>query len=217
MKTLIIPDIHTKFIDAESIIDYEKPDNIVFLGDYFDSLDDSPIIAEQVAQWLKQSLTKPNRIHLIGNHDITYMTNGHQKCSGWNGAKQMFINHVGVNWNILQYYCWVGDWLCTHAGLSNEFYKAYSQNLKVNEFLQKYSTDKKLRERLWDVSPFRGGMNAFGGILWCDYEEFVDIPDLKQIFGHTHGELRQTEKHICLDTFLEYYAVYNGEMKVKKI
>ncbi|MDH3313141.1 MAG: hypothetical protein OEM28_08345 [Nitrosopumilus sp.] len=41
MKTLIIPDIHTKFGIAETIIVKESPDNVVFLGDYFDSLDDS--------------------------------------------------------------------------------------------------------------------------------------------------------------------------------
>ena len=101
MKTLIVPDIHNKIIEAESIIDHERPDNIVFLGDYFDDFNDSPIIAQQVAEWLKQSLKKPNRIHLIGNHDICYMTNGDQKCSGWDGAKQMFINKVGVNWKLL--------------------------------------------------------------------------------------------------------------------
>ncbi len=218
MRTLIIPDIHNKFIDAEVMIAHEKPDNIIFLGDYFDGFNDSPEIAYQVASWLKDSLTKTNRIHLIGNHDISYMTNGKHGCAGWDGAKQMFINKVKINWKLLEHYCWVGDWLCTHAGLSNEFYKAYKDKEEsTNDFLHRYSTDLELKSRLYDVSPFRGGIDAFGGILWCDYDEFVDIPNLKQIFGHTHGELRQTEKHICLDTFLEYYAIYNGEMKVKKI
>jgi len=147
------------------------------------------------------------------------MTNGEQGCTGWNGAKQMFINNVGINWKLLEHYCWAGDWLCTHAGLSNEFYKAYKNNEEsINDFLHRYSTDLELRRRLYDVSPSRGGRNAFGGILWCDYDEFVDIPDQKQIFGHTHGPLRQTENHICLDTFLEYYAVYEyDKMKISQL
>ena len=46
MKTLIIPDIHTRFDVAESFIDKERPDNVVFLGDYFDTFDDTLEITE---------------------------------------------------------------------------------------------------------------------------------------------------------------------------
>lgn len=218
-KVTIIPDIHNDFVTAEQIIKKESPTKVIFLGDYFDQFNDTPTIAYQVAQWLKKSLKDPDRIHLIGNHDISYMTNGDQACPGWNGVKQMFINKVGINWKLLYHYCWAGDWLCTHAGLSYEFYEAYAgSGDSVNNFLETYSQDTESRKRLYDVSPYRGGRDAFGGILWCDYEEFIDIPDTKQIFGHTHGELRQTENHICLDTWLKYYAIYeNGKMEAIKV
>lgn len=218
MKIQIIPDIHTKYIDAELLIEKENADQVVFLGDYFDAIGDTPVIAYQVAQWLKDSLSKPNRTHLIGNHDISYMTNGNQPCSGWDGAKQLFVNNVGVPWKSLQYYTWVGDWLCTHAGLSYEFYKAFATSgMNVNDLLETLSKDKDLRFRLSMCSRFRGGNDSYPGILWCDYDEFVDIPDTKQIFGHTHGELRQTENHICIDTWLKNYGLYDTHTDIMEI
>ena len=151
MKIIIIPDIHTKYTEAEVIIKKESHTKVIFLGDYFDAFDDSPEIAYQVAQWLKKSLQNPHRIHLIGNHDLSYMSNGKFPCAGWDGAKQMFINKVKINWKMLYHYCWAGDWLCTHAGLSNEFYNAYnSLKSDVSDFLREYSLDHELRSRLYD-------------------------------------------------------------------
>ena len=70
---------------------------------------------------------------------------------------------------------------------------------------------------MYNCSNFRGGIDAHSGIVWCDYDEFVDIPNVKQIFGHTRGELRQTENHICLDTALQNYAIYDGELTIESV
>lgn len=218
-RTLIIPDIHNRFYEAEGIIMKESPDKIVFLGDYFDDFGDTMECALQTAVWLKQSMEIPNRIHLLGNHDLSYMDYTH-RCAGWNESKQYVINKSGVDLTRLKLYTYVGDWLCTHAGLSNEFYDAYNHlGLNPYNFLQRYENDSKLRHRLYQVSPFRGGRDGIAGILWCDYEEFEDIPNVKQIFGHTHDvKPRVTYNHICLDTFLRYYAVYNNDkMEIKKV
>lgn len=213
-KVLIIPDIHTKFFDAEQIISDEKPVQTVFLGDYFDAFGDSLELTQLVGEWLKESMAKTNRIHLLGNHDLSYLNPKHT-CSGFSEGKLITIKNTEVDLSKLLHYCWVGDWLCTHAGLSNDFYQAHSQGLKVNEFLQRYSNDLELREKLYDCSSYRGGTNTFGGIVWCDYDEFIDIPNVKQIFGHTRGSLRKTENHICLDTGLQTYAIYeNGQMSI---
>jgi len=214
LKTLIIPDIHTRYDIAESIIKKENPDKTVFLGDYFDDWDDTLEITEQVALWLKTSLANPNRIHLLGNHDLAYL-NDKYPCSGFSQGKLFAIKNTKIDLSKLKHYCWVGDWLCTHAGLSYEFFKAYRLGRSVNEFLEYYSSSE-LRHRLYNCSSSRGGRDAYSGIVWCDYEEFVDIPDIKQIFGHTCRDLRQTKNHICIDTRLNYYAVYDGEMKVKE-
>ena len=154
MRTLIIPDIHNKFELAESIIEIESPDNVVFLGDYFDSFDDCMEVARQTATWLKESLKKSNRIHLLGNHDLSYKDTRFA-CSGFTEEKLMALKQVKVDLSKLQHYYWVEEWLCTHAGLSIEFYNEYSRDYSVNEFLEKFSQDEKLRERLYDCSPVR--------------------------------------------------------------
>ena len=73
-KTLVIPDIHNDFKLAEGIIHRERPDHTVFLGDYFDDWYDTVQDAANVAKWLRESLENPDRTHLIGNHDVSYMT-----------------------------------------------------------------------------------------------------------------------------------------------
>jgi len=103
--------------------------------------------------------------------------------------------------------------------LSNDFYSAYNtKGFEVYAFLDDMIENNK--QRLYNVSSYRGGMDSHSGIVWCDYDEFVDIPNVKQIFGHTHGKVRQTENHICIDTWLQYYGLYDTEtktMKVKKV
>jgi len=34
-----------------------------------------------------------------------------------------------------------------------------------------------------------------GGPLWCDYDEFVDIPSTNQIFGHTPNLVVRYQKN----------------------
>jgi len=214
MKILVIPDIHNKWFQAEEIINKEKPEKVIFLGDYFDDFDDTLEITEQTAEWLKKSLTNPDRIHLLGNHDLSYL-NPEYRCAGYSESKLFVIKKVGVDLSKLQHYCWVGDWLCTHAGLTREFMSSYNhKNISIHEFLDDMIEYNK--DRLYNCSCYRGGGDAHSGIVWCDYDEFVDIPNVKQIFGHTNGELRQTENHICIDTWLKYYGVYEDELKIVK-
>ncbi len=213
-KTVIIPDIHTNFVDAEIIIEKEKPDKVVFLGDYFDDFDDTLEITEQTALWLKDSLEKPGRVHLLGNHDLSYINTSY-RCSGFSEGKLYAIKKSGVDLTKLKHFAWVDHWLCTHAGLSDTFYKMQGEHVAIENLLDVYPKD--YTSKLYDCSYFRGGSDPASGILWCDYSEFVDIPYLKQIFGHTKANhVRQTENHICLDTGLHHYAVYkNNKMKVK--
>ena len=211
----IIPDIHNKWFEAEEIIDKCNPDKVVFLGDYFDNFDDTMEIADQTAHWLKRSMKNNKRTHLMGNHDLSYYSESN-RCAGFSEGKLYAINATGVNLGHLTPYCWVDDWLCTHAGLSMDFYRAYNiHDIGVNDFLD-YMVDENMN-RLYDVSPFRGGINAYSGIFWCDYNEFQDIPGYKQIFGHTHGEVRQTPEHICIDTWLKYYGLYDTDTKEMKV
>jgi len=222
MKTLILPDIHTGYARAEAIISKEKSNKILFLGDYFDAFYDTLEQTQQTAEWLKRSLKDPKRIHLLGNHDLAYL-NQDFICSGFTENKLIVIKDTGVDLTKLIHYYWVGDWLCTHAGLSNDFFNAYNyKGITVDKFLKELESDKDGKKRLYDCSSFRGGGDAFSGIVWCDYLEFVDIPRVKQVFGHTKGEVRHKKnsdsEHYCIDSGLRSYCIYDSkteEMKIK--
>lgn len=223
-KLLIISDIHNKYRKAEEIIRKEDPDKILFLGDYFDDFGDTVKDADDTSRWLADSLECKNRTHLIGNHDLNYMTdNPKLKCTGYAPDKHEAIRNNMVPWDKMHLFCQVDDWLCTHAGLALEFYMQYKDTDSVWEFLEKSKYDLKKIDDVshpaifFQIGSSRGGTSLAGGILWCDYGEFVDIPGIKQIFGHTRDNSVRHKKtadseHYCIDTILNHYAVYENHM-----
>ena len=74
MKLIVIPDLHQapNLHEMEASIAREAPDQIIFLGDYFDQFGDTPTDAAQMARWLTASMAQTNRVHLLGNHDLPY-------------------------------------------------------------------------------------------------------------------------------------------------
>ncbi len=218
-KVLVIPDIHTNFVWAESIIMKHNPDNIIFLGDYFDKFYETLEDTHNTAYWLQESLKKKNRIHLIGNHDLNYMTeNLSLKCGGYTKDKYNIVKQYDIEWGKMQLYCWCKKWLCTHAGLSMNFLKSNNlENKPLEDILQMATDSLKTIDDCGDDNIFlqagemRGSIeNEYGGIVWCDYNEFADLPNLKQIFGHTPAkEVRRKQNHICMDTQGKNYALYD--------
>ena len=224
-KILIIPDIHHKYEIAEDIIKRNKPAYTIFLGDYFDDFDDDDVnFTRNTAKWLEKSLLDKTRIHLIGNHDIQYISkNPSLKCSGFTRIKQSIIDQSNINWSKLLMYCWIdSSWLCTHAGLSYDFLldikKDGGEDIKkiLNNSWDDKNMSKLTKEfyhRFFDISQQKGGTADVGGPLWCDYMEFVTIPNVKQIFGHTPDpEIRYSNngegaEYYCIDTKLSKYVV----------
>ncbi|MGI0069778.1 MAG: metallophosphoesterase, partial [Nitrosopumilaceae archaeon] len=173
MKTLIIPDIHNKTEKAEKIIQKENPDRTVFLGDYFDSFGEGIEFAQQTALWLKSSLQQPNRVHLIGNHDLSYQSNGIFQCSGFNSFKLWAIGRIlqREDWNRMRFHEWVGDWLCTHAGVSRQFFDYYSKSRDIKTFMKEEELEAAKFLKSGRYHPFfhcteaRGGVDKYPGIL----------------------------------------------------
>lgn len=196
MRTLIIPDIHCMYAEAEAIISSVKHDKVILLGDYFDRYDNDPTLTTKVAKWLKESLKKENRVHLLGNHELWYCSgNDEVICSGNTQTKYQSIRQVGIDWNKFVLHAWVGGWLVTHAGLTAKYYIKYGLEKPISEFIEQESADAKKSllsgktHRLFSVSHLRGGMSDVAGTLWCDIREFRAIRNLNQIFGHSHSDL----------------------------
>ena len=131
-RTLIISDIHLRWKLVDNIINEESPDEIIFLGDYFDDFGDTPEKNLVMAEWLVHSLEQPNRIHLMGNHDIMYGTRDRNyRCSGYNEDKEYLINTVMTrdHWKKIKMYHWLDDILCSHAGVHVHFHKQNMENI----------------------------------------------------------------------------------------
>jgi hypothetical protein len=80
MKTIVIPDIHQRINNIRTILEKEQEyDEVVFLGDYFDSFFEPPKVAsfEDTCEYLKHLITEhPNKdkfVFLLGNHDLQYI------------------------------------------------------------------------------------------------------------------------------------------------
>lgn len=228
MKYLIIPDIHTHYKRVEKIYQLEAGnyEKVIHLGDYFDDFGDSVEQNEDMAHWLQNGLKDKNKIFLIGNHDISYI-NPQFACSGYTNGKWRAISSIleESDWGkMLFYYSEVG-YFFSHAG-RHYCYKDYE--LLPNEELISMALNGKSNWVYSACGRCRGGMDAFGGLLWCDFnKEFSPIPGVNQIFGHTPQTnyslsgrtiLRRNSKNYCLDSLAKvscYGLLNEDELTVK--
>jgi hypothetical protein len=113
VKTLVIADIHQKIHIADKVLAAEKDyDEVVFLGDWFDSFQEPPIVAgfEETCDYLRGLITDhPQRkkfVFLPGNHDMGYIFHnngpssrsvsrgGAYYCSGFTRTKAKKFRHA---------------------------------------------------------------------------------------------------------------------------
>jgi len=234
MRTLIISDIHNCIEKADKIIKHESADQIVFLGDYFDDFGDDYRIALETANWLAASLEQPNRIHLMGNHDISYaIPHRSYKCSGYETGKDYAINSVlkESDWRKVKTHTWVGNYFCSHAGVHEALYLKYGADKPFNVWIDEICTEAM--EHAYAHKPAlpilragmsRGGGEVYGGIMWCDSDEFVGIKGINQIFGHTPSRKpywkdfgsplsKEYSRNLALDNYghSNYYAIHEND------
>jgi hypothetical protein len=210
-RVLIIPDIHTRFEEAEFAILKYPADQIVFLGDYFDNWGVLPDRQRETALWLRESLRDPQRVHLMGNHDYPYAVGRNLWGAGWTSEHQEAISDVldWDHWMQLRLFHNVDGRLLSHAGLHSHWlpFEGFSW-----EWAEEMNTEAREKLHLdyghWTlaIGPCRtkSGLSPYyvGGPLWLDWKrEFEPIPGLLQIVGHSEGtEAREKEGNWCLDS-----------------
>lgn len=206
MNIIVIGDIHNHWVEAEEIASlYDKTHRVIFTGDYFDNFGDTAEDARQTAKWLKESLDKPNRIHLMGNHDINYSylnfvkdSNGNLQniynCSGYDTKKDYVINEIMTesDWDKIKFAHFGNGFWFTHAGIHPHWFEHPVKGMSNDAILDKLAkANDDYLNRIWNetigaVGRCRGGMQRVGGILWCDdFREGHVSRGLKQVFGHT--------------------------------
>jgi len=94
-KTLIIPDVHQRIHQVKKVLEKENYDRVIFLGDWFDSFYEPPLVAgfEATCVYLRELIAEHPRkddfTFLVGNHDINYIFNN----TAPRGARHVKNNH----------------------------------------------------------------------------------------------------------------------------
>ena len=150
-KTVILGDTHGR-PHWKQIVASENPDRVIFMGDYFDSFDNTAVEQmhnfKEIIDW-KQS-GQSEVIILIGNHDYHYMRGITEYYSGYQaGARPAIEQLLYENRQHMQMCYQMGDFLFTHAGVSYDW-------LKINKWEGWESVEEKVND-LWEYTP-----NVFG-------------------------------------------------------
>lgn len=205
MKRLVIGDIHGEIAVVKQIYEKEQPDEVILLGDYFDSytLSDSEILYAfnelLILREYHLSLNKGNFIMLLGNHELHYLL----PTAEYGGYRQGYaaVAHIRLKdclTDKIIKYVHIDNKLKTiysHAGVSNDWItKRIKQDYNtfplecINELDLNYFGinhlsgingygDTPTQSPLW-IRPNSLLLNAYSpyGIQWT------------QIFGHTHNK-----------------------------
>ncbi len=192
-RTLVISDVHLQPERAEEWIARlsHRHDRVVFLGDYFDShgAGNGPEPTAATASWLAESLKRPERVHLVGNHDLSYLLHrGFTACSGYSEENQAVLApYLSASaFDRLQPAVAIDGWLLSHAGVHRQLVKDLAPETVLPLIQEQW---EQLKEGgcppLFGCGYSRGGPQPYGGITWQDFGEFRPTPGLNQIFAHT--------------------------------
>ena len=241
MKTIIIGDIHGRDV-WKKIVEHENADKVIFIGDYFDSFDISP--SNQMNNFLdiieyKKSSGK-EVIMLIGNHDYHYMKGVEESYSGYKAGPRPSIEFIlEDNKEHLQMAYQDGEFLFSHAGVSNEFLYQLKKYLLVDEetptnniaeFINMVFQTKpvlfgfgKFRNPEFNIEPY--GDNKEQSPIWIRPRSLMKAnhdtlrKEVIQIVGHTQikemdikGKATGSRYYFidCLDTSGEYLIIEDG-------
>lgn len=236
MKTIILGDTHGRSF-WKLIVAKEKPNRVVFIGDYFDSFDISAVEQMQnfkdIIQYKKDN-PDVEVILLIGNHDYHYfMEIGYTGTSGYQaGAAPNISQLIEENREHLQMAYEFDGILCTHAGVGLTFLEAngWKEPQSISEFLNSLFQYKPKAFNFTGYDPYGDDMGQTP--IWIRPKSLMkDWPQeyrkkCIQVVGHTG--MRQIDiegkatggRFYFIDTLGhsgEYLIVENGVISCNSI
>lgn len=246
-KILILPDIHWRDFYKEAIKRADEFEHIIFLGDYldgypyegFDNDEGFNNLMSEILPFKEANMDKVTL--LLGNHDLGYLNRN--ICTArhdWENAgrnreafkdnyelfniaweteingKRYFLSHAGVKKGWMEFNKRVIFSL-------DDFTKLPSADYFNSLFHSEDQTQKdKFFSALGDVSRYRGGMEAWGSMVWSDVGECFErnnapreeFEGVFQIFGHTQLESKPilTDYFACLDVRRPFILDENGQI-----
>jgi hypothetical protein len=243
-RILVFADPHQEIDKVSNILKREQADKVVCLGDWFDSFHlENVRYSIKTAAYLQKLVFQPNFLTLFGNHDVHYFwgKNEHALCSGWTKDKDKaiigaFEGKMAEVRDKFQWFVWIDDYLCTHAGVHPYHFPPMLEADKkgISTWLKKAGEHAELSlasggsHWFFRAGEARGGSQRIGGIVWADFDdEFEPIDGVKQLVGHTYHRravthysnrnlARAEANDLDIDCNLtEYLIIHNGKLEIK--
>lgn len=225
MKTLILGDIHGRN-SWKKIVEKEKPDFTIFIGDFNDSKTIN--VADQVDNFLDILDFKyqyPDKVVLlIGNHDQHYFPEATSAGSGYDKVTASFVGPLfEANKELFKICHLMDNYLVSHAGVSRVWCENHNINCieDINELwqddLSQLDFAKPSGSTWLPTVADPGGDNVYQSPLWIRPNSLLAsfIPDYDQIVGHTQQDeicmLSSSGHDFYFIDALEfgYYVIYN--------
>lgn len=200
MKRVIIGDPHGRWLTLKQIYDIEQPDEVIILGDYFDSFNIDAYgqreCYEKIVDLRKEHLSKKKGrfVMLIGNHDMHYMDENFGRCSGWN---PLTCSQAGYplcrDWDAeilkMVFIDEVNKTIYSHAGVSMNWFDFWIKSKSLGDI-------NTIETRAFCFTYKDGGdyygSSSWNGPLWIRPEGLKKTPYKdnngiiwNQVFGHT--------------------------------
>lgn len=204
MKRITIGDPHGLWGFVKQIYNKEQPDEVIILGDYFDSFNIDVYTQREsydnIIELRKEHLKKHEKgFHmLIGNHDMHYMDEKFGRCSGWNALSASIAGYPLVrDWDkeILQivFIDEINKIIYSHAGVTMNWFQQHCKNIDdINTLSAEY-----LQFTYKNGGDYYGS-SSWNSPLWVRPEGLVKSPYTEwndgnaiiwsQVFGHTETE-----------------------------
>ena len=233
MKTIIISDLHGNGI-WRRIVDTEKFDCIIFIGDYFDSFNVDFLHQlenfESILEFKKKR--EEEVVFLLGNHDFHYLPGVGERYSGFQENYQYIITDLfQKNLDKFQIAYSFENVLCTHAGVSEGWLaKTHIENYdNLAEDINEVFKTQMYKFKFDGYDPY--GNDKTQSPIWIRPESLIkNSRNIRkkfiQVVGHTPQEkIDLKAKHTggnyifidVFDTINQYLIHENGEFRIGEI
>jgi hypothetical protein len=201
MKTIVLGDTHGRS-NWKLAIHQDKPDRVIFIGDYFDSFEIPGVEQidnfKQILQY-KENNPQVEVVLLIGNHDYHYFPEvGYTGTSGYQSKIAPSITQVvDENRYHLQMAYGFGEYLFTHAGVSPVFMdQVFGENdWSIENIVVDLNEMFRYKPKAFDFNGFDStGDNTTQTPIWIRPRSLMSAnkkhkkslkKDYIQIVGHT--------------------------------
>ena len=227
MKRIVIGDPHGRWNAVKNIYDKEQPDEVIILGDYFDSFNidayNQRECYDNIINLRKEHLSKYGRgfYMLIGNHDMHYMDEAFGRCSGWNLLTNSQASYpLCRDWDAeilkMVFIDEVNKTVYSHAGVTMNWFQQW---IKSNNLADINTIETKAFQFTYKNGGDYYGSSSWNSPLWVRPEGLKKSPYKDkdgivwtQIFGHTqtnapHHWINNEGEFYCIDCINEAYLV----------